>query len=117
MAFLHRILSDEGISVDNQKIEGAKNWPKPKTPKEIHCFLGLEGYYKRFVERFSSTAAPLTKPTHKETMFKWNDWYERSFQEIKVKLTSTHVLVLPESTKGYAIYCDASRVGLGCVLI
>ena len=85
VAFLHRILSDEGISVDNQKIEGVKNLPKPKTPKEIHCFLGLEGYYKRFVERFSSTAAPLTKLTDKETKFKWSDECERSFQEIKSK--------------------------------
>ena len=117
MAFLHRILSDEGISVDNQKIEGVKNWPKPKTPKEIYCFLELEGYYKRFVEGFFSTAAPLTKLTRKETMFQWNDGYERRFQEMKSKLTSTPVLVLPVGTKGYAVYCDASRVGLGCVLI
>ena len=84
--------------------------PKPTTPTEIHYFLGLAGCYKRFV-------VPLTKLTHKETMFQWNDGYERSFQEIKSKLTSTPVLVLPEGTKGYAVYCDASRVGLGCVLI
>ena len=59
-------------------------------------------------------AAPLTTLTHKETMFQWSDECERSFQELKSKSTSTHVLVL---TEGYIVYCDASGVGLGCVLM
>jgi len=105
------------LRVDNQKIEAVKNWPRPTTPTEIHSFLGLVGYYRRFVEGFSSIAAPLTKLTHKETKFQWSDECERSFQELRNKLTSTPVLVLPEGTEGYAVYCDASGVGLGCVLM
>ena len=101
LANLGHVVSDEGKRVDNQKIEVVNNWPR-----DLHC---LEG--------FSSIVAPLTMLTHKETKFKWSDECERSFQELKIRLNSTHVLVLPESTKGYAIYCDASRVGLGCVLI
>ncbi|KAH0681196.1 hypothetical protein KY284_022281 [Solanum tuberosum] len=117
VAFLGHIVSDEGIRVDNQKIEVVKNWPRPTTPTEIRSFLGLAGYYRRFVEGFSSIAAPLTKLTHKETKFQWSDECERSFQELRNKLTSTPVLVLPEGTEGYAVYCDASGVGLGCVLM
>ena len=77
----------------------------------------MTGYYRRFVEGFSSIAAPLKKLTHKETKFQWSDECERSFQELRNKLTSTPVLVLPEGTEGYAVYCDASGVGLGCVLM
>ncbi|WMV41149.1 hypothetical protein MTR67_034534 [Solanum verrucosum] len=76
-----------------------------------------DGYYRRFVEGFCSIVAPLTKLTHKETNFQWSDECERSFQELWNKLTSTPVLVLPEGTEGYAVYCDASGVGLGCVLM
>ncbi|WMV45576.1 hypothetical protein MTR67_038961, partial [Solanum verrucosum] len=94
VAFLGHVVSDEGIRVDNQKIEAVKNWPRPTTPTEIRSFLGLAGNYRRFV-----------------------DECERSFQELRNKLTSTPVLVLPEGTEGYAVYCDASGVGLGCVLM
>ncbi|MCF6774909.1 hypothetical protein L3H44_10990, partial [Corynebacterium sp. MC-12] len=116
VAFLGHIVSDEGIRVDSQKIEAVKDWPRPTTPTEVRSFLGLAGYYRRFVEGFSSISAPLTKLTHKATKFQWNDACERSFQELKDKLTSALVLVLPEGTEGYAVYCDASGVGLGCVL-
>ena len=105
------------LRVDNQKIEAVKNWPRPTTPMEIRSFLGLAGYYRRFVEGFSSIAAPLTKLTHKEAKFQCSDECERRIQDLRNKLTSTPVLVLPEWTKGYAVYCDASGVGLGCVLM
>ena len=111
------IVSDEAVRVDTQKIEVVKNWLRPTTPIEIRSFLGLAGYYRRFVEGFSSIVAPLIKLTHKETKFQWNDACEKSFQDLKNKLTSTPVLVLPEGTKGYAVYCDALGVGLGCVLM
>ena len=91
VAFLGHIVSGEGIRVDNQKIKAMKNWKRPTTSTEIRSFLGLAGYYRRFVEGFFSIAAPLTKLTRKETMFQWNDGYERRFQEMKSKLTSTPV--------------------------
>ncbi|XP_070003826.1 uncharacterized protein, partial [Nicotiana sylvestris] len=117
VAFLGHVISDEGISVDTQKIDAVKNWPRPTTPSEVRSFLGLAGYYRRFVEGFSSISSPLTKLTQKATKFQWSDTCERSFQELKNRLTSAPVLTLPEGTEGYVVYCDASGIGLGCVLM
>ncbi|KAH0661672.1 hypothetical protein KY284_026603 [Solanum tuberosum] len=101
VAFLGHIVSDEGIRVDNQKIEAMKNWPKPTTPTEIRSFLGLAGYYRRFVEKFSYIASPLTKLMYKETKFQWSDACERSFQELNNKLTSTPVLLMAQGSYGH----------------
>ncbi|XP_070020833.1 uncharacterized mitochondrial protein AtMg00860-like [Nicotiana sylvestris] len=117
VAFLGHIVSDEGIKVDTQKIEAVKSWPRPTTPIEIRSFLSLAGYYRRFVEGFSSLLAPLTKLTQKATKFQWIEACEQSFQELKNRLTSAPVLALPEGPDGYAMYCDASGVGIGCVLM
>ncbi|XP_070004417.1 uncharacterized protein [Nicotiana sylvestris] len=84
---------------------------------EVHSFLGLASYYMRFVERFSSLSAPLTKLTQKGAKFKWINACERSFQVLKDRLTSALVLMLLEGTDGYVIYCDTSGIGLGCVLM
>ncbi|XP_070003110.1 uncharacterized protein [Nicotiana sylvestris] len=111
------VVSREGIMADLQKIAAVKNWPRPTTPIEIHSFLGLVGYYRRFVEGFSILASPLTKLMQKAVKFQWYDACERSFQELKSRLTTTTVLTLPEGTKGFVVYYDASRIGLGCVLM
>ncbi|XP_075096435.1 uncharacterized protein LOC142174524 [Nicotiana tabacum] len=100
-----------------QKIEAVQNWPRPTTPTKVHSFLGLAGYYRRFVENFSSIAALMTKFTHKAVKFQWSDACERSFHELKKHLTSALVLTLPEGSEGYVVYCDAYRVRLGCVLM
>ena len=84
---------------------------------EIRSFLGLAGYYRRFVENFSKIAAPLTRLTQKNVKFVWSDACERSFQELKQRLTTTPVLSLLTGSGGYIVYCDASRVGFGCVLM
>ncbi|XP_070055953.1 uncharacterized protein [Nicotiana tomentosiformis] len=108
--FLGHIVSDGGIKVDTQKIEVVKSWPRPTTPTEIHSFLSLVGYYRRFVEGFSSLSAPLTKLTQKETKFQWMEACERSFQELKNRLTSAPVLALPEGPDGKAnVVADALR--------
>jgi len=117
VAFLGHIVSDEGIKVDTQKIEAVKSWPRPTTPTEVRSFLGLAGYYRRFVEGFSSLSAPLTKLTQKETKFQWTEACERSFQELKNRLTSAPVLTLLDGPEGYVVYCDTSGFGLGCVLM
>ena len=117
VAFLGHIVSDEGIKVDTEKIKAVKNWPIPITPTLVRSFLGLAGYYRRFVEGFSSISAPLTMLTHKASKFQWNDSCERIFQDLKNKLTSTPILVLPKGTEGYAVHCDALRIRLGCVLM
>lgn len=117
VAFLGHIVSSEGIKVDPQKVEVVKKWPRPMTPTDIRSFLGLAGYYRRFVENFSSIAAPLTRLTQKKTKFLWSETCEGSFEKLKDRLTSAPVLTLPEGTEGFVVYCDASRVGLGCVLM
>ncbi|WMV45982.1 hypothetical protein MTR67_039367 [Solanum verrucosum] len=117
IAFLGHIVSSEGIQVDSQKIEAVKQWPRPTSATDSRSFLGLAGYYRRFVEGFSSIASPLTKLTQKKVKFQWSEDCEKSFAEMKTRLTTTPVLTLPEGSDGYVIYCDASRVGLGCVLM
>lgn len=77
----------------------------------------MAGYYKWFVEGFSSISAPLTKLTQKKTKFKWLEACEKSFQKLKTRLTTTPVLSLSDGVDDFMVYCDASRVGLGCVLM
>ena len=107
----------EGIHVDSQKIEAVKQWPRPTSATNIRNFLGLEGYYRRFVEGFSSISLSFTRLTQKMLKFQLSNYCEKSFTELKTRLTTTPVLTLPKGSYGYVIYCDASRVGLGCVLM
>ena len=86
-------------------------------PTDIRTFLGLDGYYRRFVEVFSFIAAPLTALTKKKAKFECTDTCEKSFQELKDKLTSAPMLTFSKCSENYIVYCDASRVGLGCVLM
>ena len=111
------VVSDQGVEVDPRKTEIAKNWPKPLTPTYIRSFLGLAGYNRRFVEGFSSIVAPLAALTKKKAKFEWTETCEKSFQELKERLTSAPVLTLPKCVENYTIYYDASTVGLGCVLM
>ncbi|WMV14101.1 hypothetical protein MTR67_007486 [Solanum verrucosum] len=114
---IRHIVSSEWIRVDSQKIEAVKRWPKPTSPIDIRTFLGLDGYYRRFVEGFSSIVFPLTKLTQKKVKLQWSDDCEKSFSELKTRLTTTPILTLREGSDGYVINCDASKVGLGCVLM
>ncbi|XP_055822035.1 uncharacterized mitochondrial protein AtMg00860-like [Solanum dulcamara] len=95
---------------DTQKVEAVKACLRPTTPTEVRSFLGLTGYYRRFVEKFASILAPLTRLTQKATKFLWTDTCERSFQLLKEKLTTTPVLTLPEEAEGYVIYWKANVV-------
>ncbi|WMV08791.1 hypothetical protein MTR67_002176 [Solanum verrucosum] len=99
------------------KTEAVKSWPRPLTPSDIRSFLGLSGYYRKFVEVFSSIASPLTDLTQKKVKFIWFEACEKSFQELKDRLTSATVLTLPQGTDGFVAYCDALRMGLRCVLM
>nr|GEX37959.1 hypothetical protein [Tanacetum cinerariifolium] len=113
MAFRTRI----GIHVDPAKIESIKDWVSPKTPTEIRQFLGLAGYYRRFIEGFSKFAKSMTKLTHKGVKFDWGENEENAFQLIKQKLCSASILALPEGNKDFVVYNDASHKGLGVVLM
>ena len=115
--FLGHVVSTSGVSVDPEKIKAVMSWERPKSVFEIHSFLGLTGYYRRFIENFSRLAAPMSRLTRKEVKCEWNDMCERAFQELKRRLTSAPILMVPKQGQRYTVYCDASKDGLGCVLM
>ncbi|GJR09113.1 putative reverse transcriptase domain-containing protein [Tanacetum coccineum] len=115
--FLGHVIDSRGIHVDPAKIESIKDWVSPKTPTEIRQFLGLAGYYRRFIKRFSKFAKSMTKLTQKRVKFDWGEKEENAFQLIKQKLCSAPILALPEGSEDFVVYCDASHKGLGVVLM
>ncbi|GKF62684.1 putative reverse transcriptase domain-containing protein [Tanacetum coccineum] len=122
LLFLGHMVDSEGIHVDPAKIEAIKDWTSPKSPTEIHQFLGLAGYYRRFIEGFSKIAKPMTKLTQKKVKFVWGDKQEAAFQLLKQKLCSAPILTLPKGSEDFIahcdlIWCDTSKKGLGAVLI
>ncbi|GJU97264.1 putative nucleotidyltransferase, ribonuclease H [Tanacetum coccineum] len=117
VAFLGHIVSSEGITMDPAKVEAITKWPRPTSVTEVRSFLGLAGYYRRFVDGFSRLALPLTKLMRKGEKFVWNDEREKSFEELKQRLVSAPILTLPSGSGGFQIYSDASKKGLGCVLM
>ena len=114
---LGHVISTEGIFMDPKKVEVVLKWERPTNVTKIQSFLGLAGYYKRFIEGFSTIASPLTKLTRKEVRFVWSEECEASFRELKERLTSAPVLALPLRTEGFVVYSDALKRGLGCVLM
>jgi hypothetical protein len=117
VSFLGHILTAEGVVVDPEKVTAVANWKRPASVTEIQSFLGLAGYYRRFIEGFSKMVRPMTTLLQKDKKFEWTNACERSFCELKRRLTTASILVLPDIHKDFTIYCDVSRQGLGCVLI
>jgi hypothetical protein len=117
MSFLGHIITNGGIAVDPSKVSDVLKWERPRTVSEIRSFLGLAGYYRRLIEGFSKIVKPLTTLLEKDREFKWTSACQSSFEELKKRLTTTPVLVMPDLQKSFDIYCDASRQGLGCVLM
>ncbi|GJY06213.1 putative reverse transcriptase domain-containing protein [Tanacetum coccineum] len=115
--FLGHVIDIQGIHVDPAKIESIKDRESPKMPTEIRQFLGLVGYYRRFIEGFLKIAKSMTKLTRKGVKFDWGDKQEAAFQLLKHKLCSTPILALPEGSKDFIVYCNASHKGLGVVLM
>ena len=111
------VVSALGVSVDPEKVEAAMSWERPKLVFEIRSFLGLAGYYRRFIKDFSWLAAPMTRLTQKEVKFEWSDLYEKAFQTLKRRLTSALILIVPERGQRYTVFCDAFKDKLGCVLM
>jgi hypothetical protein len=117
VSFLGHIITDGGIAVDPSKVRDVLNWSPPKNVPEIRSFLGLAGYYRRLIEGFSKIVNPLTTLLEECKKFKWDEKCQASFEELKKRLTTTHVFIMPDIHKGFDVYCDASRQGLGCVLM
>ncbi|GJR33627.1 putative reverse transcriptase domain-containing protein [Tanacetum coccineum] len=115
--FLRHVINGNGIHVDPNKIEAVKYWKAPRTSTKVCSFLGLAGYYCRFIENFSKIAKSLTILTQKCKTFDWGEEQELAFQTLKDKLCNAPVLALPDGLEDFVVYCDTSRIGLGCVLI
>jgi hypothetical protein len=115
--FLGHIISNGGISVDLAKVKEIVAWSIPTTITEVRSLLGLVGYYWRFIEGFSKIAKPMTSLLEKGREFKWDEKCQESFDQLKKRLMSPQVLVMPDLQKGFDIYCDACGEGLGCVLM
>ncbi|KAA0047116.1 reverse transcriptase [Cucumis melo var. makuwa] len=117
VSFLGHVVSKAGVSVDPAKIKAVTSWTRPSTVSEVRSFLGLAGYYRQFVEHFSRIATLLTQLTRKGAPFVWSKACEDSFQNLKQKLVTAPVLTVPDGSGSFVIYSDASKKGLGCVLM
>ncbi|GKB13394.1 putative reverse transcriptase domain-containing protein [Tanacetum coccineum] len=115
--FRGHIVNQNGIHVDLSKIEVVKNRKAPATPSKIRSFLGLAGYYRRFIAHFSKISKPLTLLTQKNKKYEWGVEQEDAFQTLKNNLCDAPILSLPDGIKDFMVYYDASNQGLGCVLM
>jgi hypothetical protein len=117
VAFLGHVISKGGISVDLSKVQDVLSWNAPTSVSDIQSFLGLAGYYRRFIKGFSKISKPVTELLKKDKKFNWTPACEASFQELKKRVTTAPILVMPDMEKFFSIYCDAFGQRLGCVLI
>jgi hypothetical protein len=114
--FLGHVISNGWISVDPAKVKEIMAWSIPTRVMEIQSFLGLAGYYQRFIEGFSKIAKPMISLLEKGREFKWDENCQDSFDQFKNRLMSPPVLVMPDLQKGFDIYCDACGQGLDVCL-
>jgi hypothetical protein len=115
VAFLGHIISKGGIFVDPSKVQDVLSWKALTSVDDIQSFLGLDGYYRRFIEGFLKISNPMAELLEKDKKFKWTPACEASFQESKKRLTTTLILVMPDMEKSFSIYYDVLGQGLGCV--
>jgi transposase InsO family protein len=117
IAYLGHVISEAGVSTDLSKVEAVNNWPKPTNVKQLRSFLGLAGYYRKFVHHFAVIAKPLTTLLKKGVLFVWTQDHDLAFTALKQALTSAPVLALPDFAKQFCIETDASKCGVGAVLL
>ena len=115
--YLGHLISGKGIEPVPEKLESIKNMPSPTTPKEVKQFLGLIGYYRNFIPKFSDVARPLTNLTRKDIPFEWTPECQLTFQLLKDLLLAEPILKYPDPNKPYVLYTDANKYAWSCVLI
>jgi hypothetical protein len=117
VAFFGHVISKGGISMDPSKVQDVLSWNAPTSVDDIRSFLGLDGYYRLFIEGFSKISKPMTELLEKDKKFEWTSACEASFHKLKKRLITALILVMPDMEKPFSIYCDTSGQGLGCVLM
>jgi hypothetical protein len=115
--FLGHVVSPEGITVDPSKVKEVLEWKPPTTVSEVQSFLGLPGYYRRFILNFSKIVKLITELLKKGNKYVWSEACDEAFKHLKRLLTTSPVLAQPDTTKPFDVYCDASGIGLGGVLM
>jgi hypothetical protein len=114
---LGHTISQDGVSVDPEKVQEVMDWKPPTTVWQIRSILGLAGYYRRFIPNFSRIAKPMTESLKKGVKYEWSQKSDDAFHTLRQHLTTAPVLAQPDNTKPFDVYCDASGTGLGCVLM
>jgi hypothetical protein len=115
--FLGHVLSAEGVAVDPVKVRDILDWKPPTTVHHVLSFLGMAGYYRRFIPNFSKISKPITELLKIQVKFIWSSECEKAFQTLKRLLTTAPVLAQPDIEKSFDVYCDACGTGIGCVLM
>jgi len=116
VSYLGHVISEAGVAMDPAKVQAIHDWPVPRSARAVRGFLGLAGYYRKFVHNFGSVAAPLTALLKKEG-FSWTDAAAAAFDALKAAVTSAPILAMPDFAKDFVVECDASSHGFGAVLI
>jgi hypothetical protein len=117
ISYLGHVVSADGVATDPAKIQSIQSWPTPTDAKQLRSFLGLAGYYRKFVKHFAIISRPLNDLLKKGTVFLWTSIHEESFQTMKNALVSAPVLALPDFSKVFQLQTDASDLGVGAVLL
>ena len=117
LEYLGHIISGQGVATDPAKLKAIANWPTPTDTKQLRGFLGLSGYYRKFIRYYATFSRPLTYLLKKQVPFVWTPQHQHCFEHLKQALMTARVLSLPDFTKGFQVEIDASGIGIGVVLM
>ena len=116
LTFLGHVVSAEGISMEEDKVKSIRQWPAPTSVVGVRSFLGLAGYYRKFVKNFSKIASPMTKLLQKNEPFQWKEPQQKAFEALKLAVSTAPTLILPDDSKPYVVTADASGFAVGATL-